>query len=717
MTAKCHPSSFSSLPLPLLVVLLLALFPVSQEEPPSEGGDLSSSDGGTTGLGDDLLHGEEESSDDENDPSPSESKGESPFVKILARVNSSEEGSSDNELEDGIISWTSAVNTVQRVMPDVRHLRRESLRVGSAAATDHRTSVRNTLSLCKSIYMSDYGVYPRDHAFVYVYRHEKHVYPMIIFVQKKFVDLCRPLLIREDCEEVKYLTICAEAQIGFLHSHGCQIHEGGQYEKLLARHALRGNTDCFEGLCDGSFTLIESSIGGIAYQIFNIILPYDNKVCDNALFSSGPLKDGNNTVYLTQNNKWPCCYAMYLVAWQHRPEEHNLIGNWSYLPVSCRVGEVLLIVMVAAVGLSGVLGNLIVVVVMLSSAHRGQESSLLRTSLAFSDLFLGVFVVLPSLFHHLAPFFSEPEYMTFTGNERLQILPAVKRVKRDTPDVFLTNAVPSRDRFILFQSLVYGTCSLVSLSTLCLLSTERLVMTGRALRYKHYFTRGRIKAAIAFTWVLGLLETLLTYYDRDGNISTMWSTFSKIPYKFPKTNPSTLAYAFFSNMHVSLYMLVGTTTVVFSVLALYNFVQEQSRVKTEWHSLGIKTTVLYYQENRRIITTMTLMIILYLASVVPILVLIIINLMQYGFTGIYLFGHLAIWLFLASSAWNPWLYNMRSSQFTGDLAQLLHKVLPTSLGKRLRPCMTYSHYGKERDDIELTPGREKMLFRLGLAET
>lgn len=752
MTARWHRCSFSSL---LLLSLLMLLSPASQE-PPGDGGHLSPGDvedpssgkakqssvksdsptegelpsvkdfflatgGRALSSGVELSTGEEELPTYEDDPSPGEGQmpctEDDPTEDALHLVfsssrnqspapgNSSREKRSDEEQEDDTFK-TNVMTANQGVAASPR-------RGGSVSAPRQLvpSSAIMTLRLCRSIYRSEYGKKATNYAFVYV--SGRNV--LIMIVMKNFVDLCLPLFRTfEKCVEVKFLTICPAAKLGFLHSHGCvrQSPQDKYFYKLLAFHLLEDDTECFEGICDGSYRFIESSIGGLTYQLFNVVAPRKRRVCfaRPSFLSNGK----NQTLYMVKNNERPCCYAMYFVAWLGHPEEHGLNGRWSFLPTSCRVGEVLLMLMVAGVAVSGVLGNVVVVVVMVSGSHLGQESSMLRTSLAAADLLNGLFVVVPSFFYHLAPFFRPPEYETLTG---LQTLHGSRIVKRDTQGIILTNVLTYKEGFHLFQSLVYGTCSFVSLLTLLLLSAERSVMTGRSLRYKHYITKGRIKATIVSTWILGLLETLLLHYGYDGSISSAWSTFSKVPRRTSLMNPFGLAYAFFSNLYIVIYIVAGVATVVFSILAIRNFIREESRVAAEWKSYGMRTTEHYYQENRRILTTMVLMIVFYLISIVPITILFILNIAKYGFAGIYFFGYLSVWLFLASTAWNPWLYNLRSSQFISDLAELLQKVLPTPLSERFRPYITHSQQNNKWDNTELTPARKKMLSKLGLAET
>lgn len=144
----------------------------------------------------------------------------------------------------------------------------------------------------------------------------------------------------------------------------------------------------------------------------------------------------------------------------------------------------------------------------------------------------------------------------------------------------------------------------------------------------------------------------------------------------------------FQQGQIIVLMLAGISTTVISLLAIKNFVQESARLKAEWKRLKMSTTNQLEKEKRHILITMLLVFIFFLISCGPILVNIILQSINYYFYGHYLYAYLSYWLFLAGSAWRPWVFNFRSQLFKSDLAKVLQKVLPKGLRGKLHSRVT-----------------------------
>ncbi|XP_045606877.1 uncharacterized protein [Procambarus clarkii] len=572
-----------------------------------------------------------------------------------------------------------------------------------------------TLGICRNIYDSLYGKPQSSMGYIYLINSTKFIY---FFVNKTFVDICLPIFrIFHGCEEYTYLTICSKRTIAFIHSHGCQrlSEEDMYFDFFLGLHVIRDNVECMKKLCEGSFRVRESSVGGVTYQIFSIFDPYGgNKACITNIILHGSYTSGRyNKTYMTINYHWPSCCVGCVVVWSDHPEDHGINGGWRYLDGSCQATEVVLIMVVACVAVLGVVGNVVVVVVMVSSEHIGQESSMLRTTLAVTDLLLGIFVVMPSFFAHISPFITETNYSDIKYLDYIIRPTHVK--KRDIADNSIKSVLTYIKGYPLFQSLLKKTCLTVSLLIIFLLSVERFLAISRPLRYRDYITPGRIKAAIVFCWVMSLLDALILSYDKDGRIISQWSTFNKLPIIGLTNYPDNLLYAFLSNLHIVLLLGTVIATVALSLLAIRSFLIKKAREEAEWRHYGLTSTELYDNDNRRIVITMILMIIFYIISVSPIGIQFILYSGNNRPYQTFLFEYLASWMFLASTAWNPWVFNIRSTQFVSDMAEFLRRVLPARVGERLRPYITHS--GHKWDNSELTPRRMKMLRELGISET
>lgn len=198
----------------------------------------------------------------------------------------------------------------------------------------------------------------------------------------------------------------------------------------------------------------------------------------------------------------------------------------------------------------------------------------------------------------------------------------------------------------------------------------------------------RTTIIIIFSWIFGVVDALMLKFsfDSNGNQYTYWHTYAKVPLAVgPRFELSDMFYPATVNMFCS--FISGIATIVFSALVIRNLLREQARVAAEWEEYGITTTELYYQKTRRILVSLIWMPAFFILSTVPATVLIVVN-DSVRFLGINLSRYMALWFLLAPTAWNPWLYNFCSSQFNSDLALLLQKLLPKTLGQT--PALRHS---------------------------
>ncbi|KAG0722983.1 hypothetical protein GWK47_043504 [Chionoecetes opilio] len=503
-----------------------------------------------------------------------------------------------------------------------------------------------------------------------IVRYQSEVGPLKVIAHKNYVKICLPLFRRfNKCEERKFLTICWDDRVVFFHSSICPQFFNDLY---LASFLLDNNTECFQEFCEGRQSVVDSEIGGLVYRLTNVRHSLHAPNCGYMTKSLKHIyREYNGTLYLVFNRHWPCCYPQYLVIWAGLPEDHGLNGAWSYLPAACQAGEVLLLVFVGCVMVGSIVGNLLVVMVMLNGGHRSQESSLLRTSLAFSNLLTATFVIVPSFVQHLSPFFSTPDYIELTPGMKLTFEPPVNV----TSKILVTNS--SRESgFRVFQSLLFHVTSTASLLMLMVLSVERFVITGRYLRYKDYFTYCRTLFAITASWITSLGNALWLAAHDGGGLSAERLTFEKLPTGASGHGPGGIRNVIYHGQFL-IFLLLGLTVVTFSGLAIKNFVKQQIHVAKEWKSLKMKASRQFSEDNWHVLTTMSLMFVLFLTSTIPLATNIVFNSIAYTFPQQTLFSYLAWWLFMAACAWNPWVYNFRSHQFKEDLTNFRCHVLQT----------------------------------------
>ncbi|XP_063585095.1 uncharacterized protein LOC134762520 [Penaeus indicus] len=562
------------------------------------------------------------------------------------------------------------------------------------------------LELCSSIFKRIYdGELPPKPAIYYFSKHTKKF--MKIFLQARFVDICLPLYRGIDvCKEMKHLTICSDLVV-FLHTHDCQrpSEDDKYFEVLLTRTIFKEDYNCFQLICDGMFRIVVRNVSGITVEVW--VHDHENDQCSE-YYTDDEVTDfladkEREVIIWTVNTFFPCCYSVHAAVWLGDPADRGINKFWDYLPFSCRVAEIALVCLVAFVGLSGALGNLLVVVVMFTGDDEG-ESCILRTSLAFADLFTSVFVILPSLFDHLSPILE-----IYDLKENYQVIEYVGKNSR-IQFVNFADVYETKNSFRVFQGLVLGVCSFVSLFTLFMLSFERLILTGRAFRYHHYFSVPRIKIVIMITWITALLNTLTFMYDDDGGFTVTWSNIIKLPVSLSLSFSNAVVVNLIFLIQVGLLVFLCLGILFFSIASIAKFAQEQTKVAAGWRNRNMRVSGPFKQENRYILSTMVMMTLLFMISTVPKATKMIIDHTNYKMANVFLLEYLSWWMFVSGSAWNPWIYNMRSQQFKKNALRVLQGMIPRRLKERLRrPEAADRRRERER-------AQEKMLRRLGLVD-
>nr|XP_027221084.1 uncharacterized protein LOC113813303 isoform X2 [Penaeus vannamei] len=529
--------------------------------------------------------------------------------------------------------------------------------------------------------------------------------PKLLYYNKTFENLCVPFYeIKYGCKYNELFTTCNNDSVIFLDSEVCpQPPVLTDFEYYVANYVEENNFHCLSKICDGTYHTIESEVSGVKFKVSNVFLIYENKACD--VFPFVGTFSNVSVLYTYINIHWPCCFSMHAVYWAEHPEKHGLNGVWNFLPFSCRVGEVCLIVLVACVATGGVVGNLMVIVVLLRISSRNEESNMLRLSLAVADFLTCAFVVLPSLYEHVKPFLTPTEPIIVHRVEEMHDIIPGETV--DRTDVYF----PLR----FFQGLTFASCSIVSLLTLFLLSAERFVMTGRGLMYKHYITPPRVRQAMVISWVIGWVNSsLMTIFGRTVATVT-WMTFVKIPIGLSNFAHEDLVVYTCYIIQIFLLSISIPATVLLSILSIKNFVQEQNRVRERWHNMQMRVSGPFESENYYIFVTQVLMTVFFLISVIPLSIYFLnYNLLQLDYYSPHsaaiassLYEYLSWWLFLANTAWNPWIYNMRSQNFRDELWKLKYVCIPLVLREKWR-----SRHMQENSDA-LTR-RQKLLSQVGI---
>ncbi|XP_064107218.1 uncharacterized protein LOC135216109 [Macrobrachium nipponense] len=541
----------------------------------------------------------------------------------------------------------------------------------------------DVMDMCRTIYGT---MYPDAQPFEIGWYHLSEDSYLAIFDKEDFVQVCSPLFERfDDCERRDFLTICWKSQVAFVRDSGCKIpsENDSHFYSLLTIFSLVNDTQCFKKACEGHLRVVDSEISGFHFRLMNSgTSGNDNSSCaevyDGLDFVDNEEK---KDLFIAKNEHWPCCFPLYLVVWVGNPEENGLSGSWDYLPYSCRVGEISLIVIMVLLAVSSVLGNLVIIAIIGSSKNKLLTTYMIRISLAVADLLKGLFIICPSLYDHASPFFTATEFTQVSPDLMMTTV-----ANASITSISLTNTFLLADGFLMFRGFLFTTCTIASLLSLFLLSIERYLMTKQNAEIRFYFTKGRVIALLVFFWVAGLVDAILLSYDGEEGFNVMYLNFEKIPVAYSMHYPDQLFFTIVHDVQFYLFYVIGLSTLVFSLLAFRNFHVSDKRVREQWSELNMNVTGPYNEENHYIVNTMLVMVVFYLISVVPRTVDIFFHLGNFHFRFTHLFTYLSWWCFMASSAWNPWIYNMRSKRFRLDFLRLVIKMLPGKLQVR------FAHY-------------------------
>ncbi|XP_042886251.1 uncharacterized protein LOC122262319, partial [Penaeus japonicus] len=549
--------------------------------------------------------------------------------------------------------------------------------------------VRGAHELCSSIYFSLFDVQLEGHL------KEKDGTRLWFYDDDDAIKLCVPLFERfQSCEFRDLYTRCGN--VFFVRKRTCPVLSSRNMyvANHIYEYILSNKSECLEKLCDGTYTLIKSEISDLPFIQSCMLSTDTSELCD--------LIHNTKNAYLYNNEHWPCCYPYHNVLWYDDPAKHGLNGAWSFLPPWCRAAEIFLILMVLCVALGGSLGNLMVILVMVKLWHRNEESNMLRLNLALADLFTSVFTVWPSFYAHVKPF--------------------IEIVSQEENLTHVRVLLYSEEDHLVFQGIFFSSCTIVSLQTLFLLSFDRFVRTGRGLVYRHYITPLKVKVTIAFTWFVGIADALfMTHFmQKTGNVQ--WLPMLKLPIGSSNYFLDSVTYISCDIIQKLTMIISIPCTVGFSIMSIVNFLREQARVSAERRSFDTRILGSLREENRHILISQLLMTVSFLLATIPVGVYYIINNMLYdflpgvaAFTGCnnnILTTYISWWLFVASTGWNPFIYNIQSAQFRTDLRETFQELMPHAVMRMFMPRR--AEYNENRN--RKLANRRRLLARVGITE-
>ena len=338
----------------------------------------------------------------------------------------------------------------------------------------------------------------------------------------------------------------------------------------------------------------------------------------------------------------------------------EVVVTWDYLTEAQKAWEVMFLV-VMVVGLTAaLLGNSLVLVTMLASGHT-DALWVMRASLAASDLLRAVTVIVPAV------------------HDTITLM--TRQYDADT-----TPSHADDGGLAVFVGVMFWVTTLASVQCLAWLSVERVLLCGFPHVCRHFTVR-RAGVASIVVWLLAaaLPFTLLSLSSAPFSY---WDPATKLTFLLPDGDAEGAAYVVLIVQYAYLVVL-SLLTAAASGLAVFVF---QGRVLQENSDAERHTPASCVWRKRRddqtIHSTLVLMLTTFLLSVPPFLLSF---LLQYLLPSPFWSDNQAlrcvlIWLFVFSSSWQWYVYNLRSNFFRRHVAMLFLRCacLPEGLKKRLR---------------------------------
>ncbi|KAK7074252.1 hypothetical protein SK128_021711 [Halocaridina rubra] len=513
-------------------------------------------------------------------------------------------------------------------------------------------------------------------------RSKNHTNPFIVIIDEFIAAACLPFYQHfSKCEKYSFLTKCSDGYTTIVFFHlGCKfptfINRSGLIDMIAQAISFGSISFVAKFLCRGDMGFITNKIKGTEVAV----LPTDDVP---AHFFSGK--------HFMFNQYWPWCYNNYMILWREDPEVVNLSKNWSYLPPECQ----------------DFLASTIVITPALFDAFAVINGTMkARTFFITSDkakFLADKFGVSSYQLHQHATIQNGTEARSYRltvdkGSNLSHILQSLPYPVVSYYPVFNY----SNGWFYVFRAQALCLCSCVTVITLFVLSIERFILCWRPLKYKQYYTLPRVKFVILFSWVFGLMSSVLSTLGY--RMSAIWHSWTKLPMAYLDSNV-------YHNVPVEsiaiILCVLGILTVIFSALALLAFRKEVTRIREERVSLDMRVTDDFERENTYITVSLIILGFLFVVTYLPVSIPVFSNYEgYYSETNHPVFLYLSWWFLLAGSAINPFIYNMRSTQFKSDIAESLQKILPQPFKARMKQYITRPREKKKTYFRELEESAE-----------
>ncbi|XP_069981418.1 uncharacterized protein [Penaeus vannamei] len=498
--------------------------------------------------------------------------------------------------------------------------------------------------LCEYVFSAIYGSY--DKLPTTWVKHNNA--SLLVVSEPRFVAVCEPFLRRYDTCEARFpVTVCEAENVTFLHPTSCKRPslEDVYFEKLLVVMRLEQDDPCFHAVCNGLLRVVDRVVNGV---LVRLVSPdgageVGNTSCHRHIQELFLTPKGEPFAFRARNFQWPFCFAGYHVLWAEDPRPRGLVPLWDFLPVQCRAVEVGLSLFSLLNACFGVTGNIVVIVVRYANFSRWKYQDTIKVSLAICDLFLCLFVILPSIGDHLS----------------------LRAGRLEGPANQETSNVVIDSGFRLFSAVVATTCCITSIFQRFAFSVWIL----RRTQTRPDFLRVQwLRAFPVVSWAVSLMTTLLLMHDDTGSTGT-WASFSKLPFGLSQIS---LSISF---------------PIVMAVLALISLLTLLNYAVILWKNLATAARPGHAEGGERIggLTNLDMADISRRRHRLALLIIQVLVIFVTSFMvgldltlkfreGAYFTSYVAWWLYLSGASWNPWLYNFCSKRFRQDAADVLKKI-------------------------------------------
>ncbi|XP_053653175.1 uncharacterized protein [Cherax quadricarinatus] len=369
--------------------------------------------------------------------------------------------------------------------------------------------------------------------------------------------------------------------------------------------------------------------------------------------------------WLTSNNDYVLIYM---------GNSSDVVLNWDYLTGGQKVLEIILLALGGVILVITLVGNILVVVTLFTIHSRGETWWIARITIAVTDLLRGFFVIALAVSNCLCMMTKNLPF-----SELMNLVENLGFPGSLYEPLFLRRGYSS------FCGIVFGVTAVMSMQCHSWLTLERFLICNYP-RDKKILTPFHVKIAVFVMWMIALGVSLL--FSAEIQYQSFFDPVTKLTFSVSTEKEFCASYlAFWLLSFYFAGLFVFTVVVSLKTMTIFR-IRSQEEMAEVVNNTPMFRVKQQEDEDRCIMMTMKLILVLYLVSTVPLVFLLYPKLK----THVPLLYFTCWWSFVLSSSWNWYIYNMRSTFFMNHLIRLLLKcpLLPESLKGRLKNLLPTS---------------------------